>query len=199
MSTVKTTNITHASNSGTANMILASDGKVTVAEKKLYCPGTIIQVVSTTKTDTWTEASIAEGSISSGVITGLTPTMTCTSTSSKVLITGYVSIANNVGGDWAAGIILCNGTTAIADATGDAASNRTRITAQSATNYLAEAIPINFLYSPSSTSAITYGIKVWNGHTSAQTISVNYKSSDDPDSNNYHRSTSTLTLMEIAG
>ena len=31
MSTVKTTNITHGSNSGTANMVLASDGGVTFA------------------------------------------------------------------------------------------------------------------------------------------------------------------------
>jgi hypothetical protein len=31
MSTIKTTNITHGSNSGTANMVLASDGNVTVA------------------------------------------------------------------------------------------------------------------------------------------------------------------------
>ena len=31
MSTIKTTNITHASNSGTANMVLADDGKVTFA------------------------------------------------------------------------------------------------------------------------------------------------------------------------
>ena len=31
MSTIKTTNITHGSNTGTANMVLASDGKVTFA------------------------------------------------------------------------------------------------------------------------------------------------------------------------
>ena len=33
MSTIKTTNITHASNSGTANMVLASDGGITYAKK----------------------------------------------------------------------------------------------------------------------------------------------------------------------
>ena len=32
MSTIKTTNITHASNSGTANLVLASDGAVTLAK-----------------------------------------------------------------------------------------------------------------------------------------------------------------------
>ena len=199
MSTIKTTNITHGSNSGTNNLILDNTGKVSIAEKKLYCPGTIIQVVSTTKTDTWTESSLSEGGISSGVITGLTPSMTCTSTSSKVLITGFVTIANDGGGNWGAGIVLCNGTTAIADATGDAAGSRTRLTGLVSTNYLAECIPINFLYSPSSTSAITYGIKVWNGRTNAQTISVNYQPSEDSDANNSPRAISTLTLMEIAG
>ena len=33
MSTIKTTNITHGSNSGTANMVLASDGAITYAKK----------------------------------------------------------------------------------------------------------------------------------------------------------------------
>ena len=36
MSTIKTTNITHGSNSGTNNIILDDTGKVTVAEKK-FC------------------------------------------------------------------------------------------------------------------------------------------------------------------
>jgi len=198
MSTLKTTNIAHESNSGTANMILASDGKVTVATGKLYCPGTIIQVVSETKTDTWSE-SVGEGAISSAVVTDLTPTMTCTSTSSKVLITGYVTVANNVGGSWGVGIILCNGTTAIADATGDAAGSRVRLSGKTETGYRGDCIPVNYLYSPSSTSAITYGIKVWNGHTGTQTIGVNYVQDDDTDDNNHYRSASTLTLMEIAG
>ena len=46
MSTLKTTNITHGSNSGTSNVILASDGKVTVPTNKLACPGVPIQVVT---------------------------------------------------------------------------------------------------------------------------------------------------------
>ena len=43
MSTIKTTNLTHGSNSGTNNLILASDGKVSIATGKLYCPGTVIK------------------------------------------------------------------------------------------------------------------------------------------------------------
>ena len=51
MSTIKTTNITHGSNSGTNNIILDDTGKVSIATKKLYCPGQIIQVVQAKKTD----------------------------------------------------------------------------------------------------------------------------------------------------
>tara|TARA_A100001037_G_scaffold33721_1_gene26282 strand:+ start:654 stop:1208 length:555 start_codon:yes stop_codon:yes gene_type:complete len=51
MSTIKTTNITHGSNTGTNNLILDDTGKVSIAEKKLHCPGQIIQVVQAKKTD----------------------------------------------------------------------------------------------------------------------------------------------------
>ena len=39
MSTLKTTNITHGSNSGTANMVLASDGKVTATKVQIDSSG----------------------------------------------------------------------------------------------------------------------------------------------------------------
>ena len=43
MSTIKTTNITHGSNSGTNNLILDDTGKVSIAAQKLYCPGVVIR------------------------------------------------------------------------------------------------------------------------------------------------------------
>ena len=198
MSTIKTTNITHGSNSGTANMVLASDGKVTIPEKKLYCPGAVVQVVSTTKTDVWTE-SCGEGAFSSNVVTGLTPSITPTASSSKILLTGYVVISNDAGGAWGAGIVLCNGTTAIPEARGGAVGSRSQLSGKAESSYLGTCIPINFLDSPATTNAITYGIKVWNGHTSTQNISINYTNDSDSDNNNHIRAASTLTLMEIAG
>ena len=198
MSTIKTTTITHGSNSGTANLVLASDGKVTIPEKKLYCPGAVVQVVSVTKTDTWT-ASCGEGDFSSGVITGLTPSITPTASSSKILLTGYVVISNDAGSLWGAGIVLCNGTTPIPEARGGASGNRSLLSGHAESSFRGQTIPINFLDSPATTSAITYGIKVWNGYTSTSIISINYTNDDDTDDNNHIRAASTFTLMEIAG
>jgi len=198
MSTVKTTNITHGSNSGTANMVLASDGKVSVAQNKLSCPGTIIQVVQCIKTDTWSESSVAEGGFSA-VVSGLTQAFTCSSTSNKVLITGQIYPHNNLAQGWGVGVTLTAAGSAIAAATGDARGSRSRLHAMSDTYYFGTSVPINYLHSPSSTSAITYGIKLWNGHTSAQTLALNYPSSQDGDTNNGITTASTLTFMEIAG
>ena len=197
MSTIKTTNITHGSNSGTANLVLASDGKVTIPEKKLYCPGAVVQVVSTTKTDAWTE-SVSEGALSA-IVTGLTTAITPTATSSKILLTGFVTVVNDVGGSWGTGIVLCNGSTEISGARGASSGSRSLLSGVGETVHRGSCIPLNFLDSPSTTSAITYGIKVWNGHTSTQNLAVNYKNGDDTDDNNHYRATSTLTAMEIAG
>ena len=160
--------------------------------------GGIIQVVSVTKTDTWTE-SCGEGALSSNVITGLTPSITPHSTSSKILVTGYVLISNDIGGSWGAGIVLCSGTTPIDAARGTAVGSRSLLSGHAESAFRGQTIPVNFLHSPSTTSAVTYGIKVWNGHTSTSIVSVNYTNDDDTDDNNHIRGASTLTLMEVSG
>tara|TARA_B100001250_G_C19350037_1_gene592955 strand:+ start:43 stop:639 length:597 start_codon:yes stop_codon:yes gene_type:complete len=198
MSTLKTTSITHGSNSGTANLTLASDGGVSIAQNKLSCPGTIIQVAQCIKNDTWYEGSVAEGGFSA-VVTGLTQSFTCSSASNKVLITGQIFAHNNIAGGWGAGLALTADGSIINASTGNARGSRSRLTAVADTYYLGTTIPINYLHSPSSTSAITYGVKVWNGHTSAQTVTINYASAQDGDTNNAASMVSTLTFMEIAG
>ena len=199
MSTIKTTNITHGSNSGTNNLILDNTGKVSIAQNKLSCPGTIIQVAQVIKTDTWSE-SVAEGAFSA-VVTGLTQAFTCSSTSNKVLITGNVYCHNGASGGWSAGLILTADGNTITAATGDQrGSNRVRLHSIAETYWTTNMIPINYLYSPNSTSSITYGVKIWNSNdSSARTMAVNYAESVDSDTNNYFNTASTLTFMEIAG
>ena len=198
MSTIKTTNITHGSNSGTANLVLASDGGVSVAQNKLSCPGTIIQVAQVKKSDTWYENSVAEGGYSA-VVTGLTQAFQCSSASNKVLITGQVFAHNAVQGGWGVGVGLTVDGYFIDDSIGSARGSRSKVHALSDTYWFGSSIPINYLYSANSTNSITYGIKLWNGHTSAQNLSLNYPSSQDSDNNNGVTAVSTLTLMEIAG
>ena len=159
--------------------------------------GGIIQVVSVTKTGVYYE-SVSEGSFSS-IVTGLTPTITPTRSDSKILITGYVHAANDAGGSWGAGIVLCTGTTPIDAARGDAVGSRARISGNADTHLLGNCIPVNFLHSPATTSAITYGIKLYNMNTGTQQMTVNYRYNNDTDDNNHIRSASTLTLMEVSG
>ena len=199
MSTIKTTNITHGSNSGTNNLILDNTGKVSIAQNKLSCPGTIIQVVQCIKNDTWVENSVAEGGFSA-VISGLTQSFTCSSTSNKVLIQGSLHVENSIAGQWGCGAVITADGSDIAGATGNArGSNRVRLHAHMPSMYLGGPLQLQYLHSPSSTSAITYGVKLWNGYTSASNLVLNYPSATDPDTNNSFTTASTLLFMEIAG
>ena len=197
MSTIKTTNITHGSNSGTANMVLASDGKVTIPEKKLVCPGTIIQVVSTTKTDD-NSGNVTAGAWSDLGLTNYDVDITPTAASSKVLVSGFVNVSRE-----GAGFIfiqLTRGGSALAGATGNASSNRPRATSAGYVNNVAhlETIPFQYLDSPSSTSQQTYSILFRHdaGSTKNITIGRTYENTD----NTYQpRAISVITAMEIAG
>ena len=57
---------------------------------------------------------------------------------------------------------------------------------------------MTFLDSPSTTSAINYSIRLWNGGGGTNTMYVN-RGGGDGDSADTGRTTSTITLMEIAG
>jgi len=162
-------------------------------------PGAILQVVQCIKHDTWSESSVAEGAFS-GIISGLTQSFTCSSTSNKVLIQGNLHVENPVGGGWNVGCVITADGSTITAATGNArGSNRTRLHQSMPSGYLGGPLPIQYLHSPSSTSAITYGVKLWNGHTSAQNMVLNYGSGADSDVNNSMSTVSTLMFMEVAG
>ena len=158
--------------------------------------GNVIQVVSTTKTDTFSTTS------SSYVdITGLSVTLTPTSSTSKLLIIGHVCLgtAYDVGG---AIRIDVNGT-----AVGSAASASTRTLGHSGfgywnidgnvTNYSVIPAPLHFLYQLSSFASQTIKLQIINGDTSGLTIYVNRSQADD-DATWMPRYVSTITVMEIA-
>ena len=157
--------------------------------------GDVLQVVQTVKTDTQTisTASLTE-------ISGLTAALTCSSTSNKVLITGQLSVGGTTND---AGYTLYAGATAIG--IGDAASSRRRTTfgggawlGSGAGNeqWRVYTIPFCFLYSPSSTSAITYSIKKSDSGATGTYIN---RSATDNDSADRPRAISTITVMEVAG
>ena len=87
MSTLKVTNIKHASSS-TNNLELLSNGKINLPNNSL-----IIQVVSTQKTGAMTFPNIAQGA-NTGVISGFTRSITVASSSNN--IDGFFKIARAI-------------------------------------------------------------------------------------------------------
>lgn len=165
--------------------------------------GKVLQVVSTTKTDTFT-ASVANAS--STDITGLSASITPSSTSSKILAVASVTGSGTGTNGTLSGLTLklVRGSTDIF--IGDAASNRTRI---SSANFSvpgawqgnsAGNTTIAHLDSPSSTNSTTYKLQLVGaiGNNQSTTFYVNY-SATDTDNNSFWRSASSITLMEISG
>lgn len=156
--------------------------------------GGILQVVSTTKTDTFS-ASVTAGS--SSPITGLTVSITPSSTSSKILVLAQVSgMALAHANPFAVALTASSSKINI----GDAAGNRTRIGSENSTSSANESssVSLNYLHSPGTTSTITYGVDVINRAGSTQTQYVN-RTSNDTDAVDRTRSVSNITLMEVAG
>jgi hypothetical protein len=155
--------------------------------------GSVLQVVSTTKTDTFSTASTTYVDI-----TGLSVSITPRSASNKILII-YNYQTTSIGGVTAAFSRLMRDSTAIA--IGDAAGSRNRGTASA---YVGDAalstngfvlLSGNFLDSPSTTSALTYKVQMY---TQSGTAYVN-RSISDADNSTNQRNAASITVMEIAG
>lgn len=150
----------------------------------------VLQVVSTTKTDTYS----ANNSVFT-TITGLTATITPSATSSKILV--VASVAGGVDTAASTGHLrLVRDTTAIAVGTsvGSRVADTTMMQANGGTqqgSYI-----LMTLDSPNSTSAITYAVQETRSNQSA-TITVN-RSLADTDNAQHGRTTSTITVMEIS-
>ena len=157
--------------------------------------GKILQVLHLTKTDTWSQASIACGNVSNNAIQlDITPS----ASSSKVLVTVSVMVSFNSDAN-RVGAVLKRGGTELG--IGDSAGNRRRVTGTTVgDNDTAVMGNIMFTYldSPSTTSAITYGVGLTHGSGSAKTMYLN-RGGSDSDACYRFRSGSHITLQEIAG
>ena len=153
--------------------------------------GKVLQVVTTTKTDTF--SSSTQQSFTD--ITGMSATITPSSTSNKILV--LATINSDAGSN--AHIRLVRNTTPIS--IGDSAGSRSQVTGASSRNAVGGDDSINngitFLDSPSSTSALTYKFQfyLWSSSFSWYLNRPN----GDGDGGYTGRSASTITLMEIAG
>ena len=176
--------VTPATNSITTAMI--SDDAVTAAKATGF--GKIAQVLSTTKTDT---TSVSQSG-SFADITGMSVSITPSATSSKILVICSANVATNTG--YNLHLRLVRDSTAIC--IGDAAGSRSRVSMgiRPASTYDRIERSMNFLDSPSSTSAIAYKLQ-WR-QVDDTTAYLN-RTHDDSDDEHRPRLASTITVMEV--
>lgn len=169
---------------------LGGTGTITVPTgNKIAQTGAVLQVVSTTKLDTFSSTSTTFTDL-----TGLSASITPSSTSSLILVMFHLNTAT--GGSNSAMFQIVRGSTAVG--IGTPVSNRVGVTSQT---YLGDqnAMITNsmiFLDSPATTSSTTY--KLQTRLNISGTVQIN-RSMSDNDSSAVARGASTLTLMEIAG
>ena len=153
----------------------------------------ILQVVSTTKSDTFS-ASVASGA--STAITGLSVSITPSSASSKILV--FCNANGSLEIDSGVMITLLRGATAIG--VGASPGSRQAITSSlgspASTNFVISTTAV-FLDSPATTSATTYSANISHASGLTRTVYVN-RSSSDANSSDTSRSISTITVMEIS-
>ena len=153
--------------------------------------GKVLQVVSATKTDTFSHSTTTFTTVTDMTVT----TGTLGSTSSKILVT---VLANGTNPDGAQTYFqLIRGTTAIAVADADGSRTQASANLYGANTDTSHPIVIQFLDSGSfaDTSAVTYSLQM-RGHESTDTAYIN-RSFGDANNANRCRTVSTITAMEI--
>lgn len=149
-------------------------------------PG-ILQVVSTTKTDTFSTSSTSYVDV-----TGLSVAITPSSTSSKILVNVSCAWGNSQADAGFSDFILTDG------------SNVDQAQAASGTSFLShkfqdtgtdalERFAFTILLSPNTTSALTYKLRAKEGSDGSRTLFVNRNNGNNA------FSVSTITAMEVAG
>ena len=117
--------------------------------------GKILQVVSSVKTDT---ASASVSRSSDWVGHGLSVSITPSSASNKILITGQMMVSNVNSNDACVNLVIYKAGSALTAATGDAGSGQKRVTSAVEVDYDygLSSLPFQYLDTAGGTSSITY-------------------------------------------
>jgi hypothetical protein len=182
----------------TTKTLTGSSLKNFIAANQLpVLPGSILQVVQTLKTDTFSTASDTFVTV-----TGTTATITPRATSSKILILGtmFVGTTSSASAPSAFVKVVGGNTSAYL---GDAAGNRIQAVGtigSAATAYQASRgngfTSLAFLDSPATTSAVAYGLELRRGIGSTAVLGMH---GNDDDNAGSGRFPTTIILMEVAG
>ena len=157
--------------------------------------GGIIQVRSTTKTDTF---DMPSDDTSFHTVTGLSVTITPTRSDSKIFIMYDMNWCTTNGH---CSCRLMRDSTPIK--VGDASGNKSQVTGQihytSSNQYDLENVSGTHMDSPATTSAVTYSMQVGTPYSASYNLHVNYHSEDGADLAWAARGASTISVMEISG
>jgi hypothetical protein len=145
--------------------------------------GSVLQVVSATKTDTFSMTS----TVTYTDVTGLSVSITPKSTSSKILISFHITNANS--GANHNSYNLLRDSTNLAQPAADTYSSTVGSSVDANTDL--KMVSLSHLDSPSTTSSVTYKIQA---RTSGATLYVNRRGDTG-----IFSSSSSITVMEIAG
>jgi len=175
---------------------LPSDGDGTILTTNSSV-GKILQVVQTVKTDA---SSFSSSNTNTFVDwTGLSLSITPTSSSSKVLVSFTVSIGPAGGGTVHVNLVRDSTNIAVGDSGGGNRLSSTILHRPASSPYSLNIAPLSYTYldSPNTTSATTYKLQGTLGASYSYTYYINRSASDSNESYG-GRVTSTITAMEVA-
>ena len=151
--------------------------------------GAVLQVISTEKNDDFTTASSSYTDV-----TGLSVSITPASTSSKILVMFSISVSNT-SSTQGTFIRLMRDSTEIAPARSDSNYDSAWHKFYGDTN-ITNVMAYQFLDSPSSSSALNYKLQI---KPQGSTATVNRSGSNNASQGYSHKSSSSITVMEISG
>jgi len=181
---------------GTDGQVLTTDGSGNIAFEDAGGAGIVLQIVQTVVTDTKQTTSNAFSAIS-----GLSAAITPSSASSKIYVMVSLSAGSNSGTNAGGAFRLYRNGSNTGTLDGTSAGNRITAFAQSTSGtnspWMVINSAVNLLDSPSSTSEQTYQV-YWRAENTNSGSYLNRAHSDD-DTTDRVRTSSSITLMEIAG
>ena len=174
---------------------LPSDGDGTILTTNSSV-GKILQVVSSVKSNT---ASASVSRSSDWVGHGLSVSITPSSASNKILISGHLMVSEVAGESAGISVVLYKAGSILTASIGDAGSGQRRVTAgtSSALDHAITPLVFQYLDTAGGTSSITYQPALNTHHGSGQQMYLNRTYGDTADES-YVRSISVMTAMEIA-
>ena len=157
--------------------------------------GAVLQVVQAVKTDTFSTTSATFGNV-----TGLTVSITPTSASNKILVTGVLQTSSSSNDMYKIRIAKDGTAIFVGNTVAGAASGLSQFylaTAGSTGNWSTFPVPVYYLDSPATTSAVTYSwqVRVQSG---GNTMWVNRTSDQSGNDTQNFYGASSIIVMEIA-